>query len=285
MINPDGSVEIRSATQDIGTGTRTIMAMIAAEVLGLEVTQITSNIGNSTFKPGQNSGGSTTAPSMASPTWDAATKAAAELLKKVAASVNEKPENLALKPGGVFSGDQKLMDWKEACRKIGMTPISVTGDFVQGMSSQGVGGVQFADVAVDVETGVVRVKKVVAVQDTGLILNILTWKSQVSGGVIGGINYALFEEQVMDPTSGVMLNADMELYKLLGASDMPEIVVEAYQPAEVKARGVIGVGEPPTISTAAAIANAVANAIGVRVPRWPMSPKNVLEALASASKA
>jgi xanthine dehydrogenase YagR molybdenum-binding subunit len=285
MINPDGSVEIRSATQDIGTGTRTIMAMIAAEVLGLEVTEIKSNIGNSTFKPGQNSGGSTTAPSMASPTWDAATKAAAELLKKVAASVNEKPENLALKPGGVFAADQKLMDWKEACRKIGMTPISVTGDFVQGMSSQGVGGVQFADVAVDVETGVVRVKKVVAVQDTGLILNILTWKSQVSGGVIGGINYALFEEQVMDPTSGVMLNADMELYKLLGASDMPEIVVEAYQPAEVKARGVIGVGEPPTISTAAAIANAVANAIGVRVPRWPMSPKNVLEALASASKA
>ena len=85
----------------------------------------------------------------------------------------------------------------------------------------------------------------------------------------------------MDEATGVMLNPDMEMYKLAGATDIPEIIVEAYDTPEMRKRGVIGVGEPPTISTAAAIGNAVANAIGVRVPKWPMSPMNVLNALAA----
>jgi xanthine dehydrogenase YagR molybdenum-binding subunit len=158
------------------------------------------------------------------------------------------------------------------------------GSAVEGLASTGVGGCQFAEVLVDVETGVVRVKKIVAVQDSGLILDRLTWESQVYGGVIMGLNYGLFEERIMDPGTGVMLNPDMEMYKLAGASDIPEIIVRAYEPDEQKARGVIGVGEPPTIATAAAIGNAVSNAIGVRVPEWPMSPRNVLNALAAASK-
>jgi xanthine dehydrogenase YagR molybdenum-binding subunit len=139
-------------------------------------------------------------------------------------------------------------------------------------------------VAVDIETGVVKVKKIVAIQDSGLIIDKLTWESQVYGGVIGGLNYGVFEERIMDPITGVMLNPDMEIYKLAGAADIPEIIVRAYEPPEVKARGVIGVGEPPTISTAAAIGNAVTNAIGVRVAEWPMSPRNVLNALAKAAK-
>jgi xanthine dehydrogenase YagR molybdenum-binding subunit len=94
----------------------------------------------------------------------------------------------------------------------------------------------------------------------------------------------LFEERVVDPTTGTMLNPDMEMYKLAGAADIPEIIVRAYEPKEQKDRGVIGVGEPPVISTAAAIGNAVANAIGVRVSEWPMTPRNVLNALATASK-
>jgi xanthine dehydrogenase YagR molybdenum-binding subunit len=131
---------------------------------------------------------------------------------------------------------------------------------------------------------VVKLNKIVAVQDTGLIIDKMTWESQVYGGVIGGLNYGLFEERVMDPLTGVMLNPDMELYKLAGASDIPEIVVRAYEPEDQKARGVIGVGEPPTIATAAAIGNAVTNAVGVRVADWPMSPRNILNALATASK-
>lgn len=282
-INPDGSVEVKSATQDIGTGARTILAIIAAELLGLNVADIRSNIGNSTFPPGQASGGSTTTPSMSPPTFAAVSQARDALFAKIAPGLKAKPEELSLKEGKVLVNGEAKLDWKDACRKLGMMPISETGKFEKGLSSVGVGGCQFADVTVDVETGVVRVKKIVAIQDTGLILDMLTWESQVYGGVIGGLNYGLFEERIMDPTTGVMLNPDMEMYKLAGPSDIPEIIVKAYEPPDQKARGVIGVGEPPTIATAAAIANAVTNAIGVRVPRWPMTPRNVLNALATAS--
>jgi xanthine dehydrogenase YagR molybdenum-binding subunit len=284
-INPDGSVEVRSATQDIGTGARTVLAIIAAELLGLEVKDVTSNIGNSTFPPGQASGGSTTTPSMSPPTFNAVSQARDELFKKLAPQLGATPEDLSLAKGQVLVKGEAKMAWKDACRKIGMMPISVTAGFVEGLSSNGVGGVQFAEVEVDVDTGVVRLKKIVAVQDSGLIVDMLTWKSQVYGGVIGGLNYGLFEERVMDPTTGIMLNPDMELYKLAGASDIPEIVVEAYHTDEMKRRGVIGVGEPPTIGTAAAIGNAVSNAVGVSVKNWPMTPMNVLNALASRGEA
>jgi xanthine dehydrogenase YagR molybdenum-binding subunit len=285
-INPDGSVELKSATQDIGTGTRTILAVIAAEVLGLKVTDITSNIGNSTFPPGQASGGSTTAPSMSPPTFNAVSQARDALFEKIASSVNALPSDLSLKDGKLLVKGEAVMSWKDACRKLGMMPISVTaGVPKERMSSTGVCGCQFADVTVDIETGVVKAKKIVAIQDSGLVIDMLTWKSQVYGGVIMGLNYGLFEERIMDPTTGVMLNPDMEMYKLAGASDIPEIIVRALDTPEMRKRGVIGVGEPPTIATAAAIGNAVTNAVGVRVPNWPMSPMNVLNALATASKA
>ncbi len=282
IISPDGSVEVRSGTQDIGTGTRTILAIIAAELLGLNVEDITSNIGNSTFPPGQSSGGSTTAPSMSPPTYNAVSQARDELFKKIAPALDAKPEDLSLKDGKVQVKGEPKMSWKDACRKLGMMPISVEAGFAEGLSSVGVGGCQFADVNVDTETGVVTLNKIVAIQDSGLIIDMMTWKSQVYGGVIMGINYGLFEERIMDPTTGIMLNSDMEMYKLAGASDIPEIIVEAFNTPEMRARGVIGVGEPPTISTAAAIGNAVANAIGVRVPEWPMSPRNVLNALSQS---
>jgi len=282
FISPDGSVELQTATQDIGTGARTILAMIAAELLGLKPTDVRSNIGNSTFKPGQPSGGSTTTPSMSPPCYMAVTQAREALFKKIAPALGADPADFSLKGGQLLVKGEAKMSWKDACRKLGTAGVAETGKFEPGLSSSLVGGVQFVDLTVDVETGVVRVKKVVAVQDSGLILNKMTWESQVYGGVIGSLNYGLFEERVMDPTTGTMLNPDMEMYKLAGASDVPEIVVRAYDPPEQKARGVIGIGEPPTIATAAAVANAVANALGVRVPQWPMSPRNVLNALATA---
>lgn len=281
-ISRDGSVEVRAGTQDLGTATRTILAIVAAEVLGLQPTDVFSNIGNSTFPPGQASGGSTTAASMAPPAFDAAVKARDAFLKRIAPTLHVEPGDLTLKDGSLWVRGEPNMSWKEACLRLGTATIEETGKWQEGLSSVGVGGCQFAEVSVDVETGVVRVKKIVAVQDSGLILDRLTWDSQVYGGVIMGLNYGLFEERVMDPTTGVMLNPDMELYKLAGASDIPEIVIHAYEPQDQKDRGVIGIGEPPTISTAAAIGNAVSNAIGVRVPVWPMTPQNVLDALAAA---
>lgn len=281
-IHPDGSVEVRSATQDIGTGIRTLLAMITAEALGLQVADIRSNIGNSTFPPGQSSGGSTTTPSMAPPCHNAATQAREAFLKRVAPGLEAEPGDLELVGGNVVVKGERQVPWKEACRKLGTMPVAVTAGFEEGLSSVGVGGCQFAAVTVDTETGVVKIDKIVAVQDSGLILNPLTWKSQVYGGVIMGLNGALFEEQIMDPGTGVMLNADMELYKLAGLTDIPEIVVEPYDTPEMRARGVIGIGEPPVISTMAAVGNAVSNAVGLRVPSFPMTPKNVLDALSAA---
>jgi xanthine dehydrogenase YagR molybdenum-binding subunit len=285
IINPDGSVEIRSATQDIGTGARTILAVIVAEVLGLKPTDVKSNIGNSTFPPGQSSGGSTTTPSMAPPVLDAVTQARDELFKRIAPGLSSRPEDLSIGEGVVLVKGEREVPWKDACRKLGMMPVTVTGKFQPGLSDVGVGGCQFVELTVDVETGVVALEKIVAVQDSGLILDMLTWKSQIYGGVIMGLNYGLFEERVMDPTSGVMLNPDMELYKLAGPGDIPRIEVIPLDTPEMRARGVIGVGEPPTISTAAAIGNAVTNAVGVRVPDWPMNPMNILNALAKRGEA
>jgi xanthine dehydrogenase YagR molybdenum-binding subunit len=98
----------------------------------------------------------------------------------------------------------------------------------------------------------------------------------VAGGVIMGLNYALYEEIIIDRVTGRLVNADMEFYKLGGINDMPRVVVHMMDMPE---RGVIGIGEPPTISTHAAIGNAIHNALGVRVPRTPFSPDQVLAAL------
>lgn len=117
----------------------------------------------------------------------------------------------------------------------------------------------------------------VAVADCGLILNRLTTESQINGGVIQGVSYALFEERLLDPHTGLMVNPNYESYKIVGALETPEIEIVLYDEPE---RGVIGIGEPPTIPTAGAIANAVYNAIGIRMRELPITPDKVLNALA-----
>ena len=139
-----------------------------------------------------------------------------------------------------------------------------------------------ADVEVDMETGIVRVKKMVAVQDCGLIIDRQTAETQVLGGMTMGISTALFEEKITDERTGKMLNANLEFYKLAGLADTPELVVHLMDGPQYDERGVIGLGEAPVISAGAAISNAVANAIGVRVPLLPLTPQRVLEALADS---
>jgi xanthine dehydrogenase YagR molybdenum-binding subunit len=147
------------------------------------------------------------------------------------------------------------------------------------LTSSGVGGVQMAEAEVDTETGIVKVTKMVAVQDCGLVIDLKTAESQCYGALIMGISYSLFEEKVMDPGTGRMLNPDLEFYRLAGLSDIPELVVKMITGKGYDERGVIGLGEPPVISPGAAISNAVANAIGVRVPFLPLTPDRVLAAL------
>jgi len=258
QINPDGSVEFRLGVQDIGTGTRTVIAVIAAELLGLKPDQITVKVGDTHYPPGPGSGGSTTCASISPTVFDICTKALQQLQTQTGLA------------------DARGDNWFAACKKLGVDPLVVHGQWQQGLSSDHAGGVQFAEVEVDTETGLVTVKKVVAVHDCGLIINCVTLESQINGGVIGGIGYALYEERVMDDLSGVVLNPNFETYKMPGIADVPDIEVILVNMPE---RGVIGIGEPATVPTAGAIANAVANAIGVRVPSLPITPAKVLAAL------
>jgi xanthine dehydrogenase YagR molybdenum-binding subunit len=280
-VSSDGSVLIESSTQDLGTGQRTVLAIIAAEVFGLEPKDITIHIGESRYGRSGGSGGSTTCPGTSPVVYDAAIAARDEFLSRVAVKLKANKDDLSIEPGNIVDKSSgKKYAWKEACAKLGME--TAVGKATSNPASNAaltnvnVGGVQVAEVMVDTETGVVRCTKVVAVQDCGLVVNKQGCESQVAGGVIMGVNYALFEERVMDRTTGRQVNADMEFYKLGGIKDMPQIVVEMHDMPE---RGVIGIGEPPTISTAAAVGNAVFNAIGVRVPYAPFTPERVLEAL------
>jgi xanthine dehydrogenase YagR molybdenum-binding subunit len=287
-ISSDGSVLVTCSTQDLGTGERTVLAIIVAEVLGLEVKDITVKIGESPYGPSSPSGGSTTCPGTSPPTLMAAEAARDALLDTLAERLKAKREDLAVEPGSIVDkGSNKKYAWKEACARLGMDTVKGQGQWDMrnaqndplakaGLSNENVGGVQVAEVLVDTETGVVRCTKVVAVQDCGLVVNKQGCESQVAGGVIMGVNYALFEERIIDRATGRQVNADMEFYKLGGIRDMPRVIVEMYDMPE---RGVIGIGEPPTISTAAAVGNAVFNALGVRVPHAPYTPERVLEAL------
>jgi xanthine dehydrogenase YagR molybdenum-binding subunit len=119
----------------------------------------------------------------------------------------------------------------------------------------------------------------VAVQDCGLVLDLKTAESQVYGALIMGITYSIHEEKIMDNATGRMLNPNMEFYKLAGIGDIGELVVHMMTGPGYDERGVIGLGEPPVNSPGAAISNAVANAIGVRIPTIPITPAKVLAAL------
>jgi xanthine dehydrogenase YagR molybdenum-binding subunit len=137
---------------------------------------------------------------------------------------------------------------------------------------------------VDVETGQVRVLRVVAVHDSGRVVNPLLWESQVNGGILQGISFALLEERVMDHRFGKVLNPNLETYKVIGALEVPEIEIHPFPVAAgFNNTQVMGIGEPAIIPTAAAVANAVANALGIRIYDLPLTPDKILDALEAAS--
>jgi len=284
-IHPDGTVEVELCSQDLGTGTRTIITMVAAETLGLPLGAITLKIGDSSLPPSGASGGSTTVGGVSSSTRKSTVNALAKLFDAVAPSLGGAADQLEAVDGRIqVKGDSsKSLTWKAACQKLGVNKISEMGENNQrnpgGLNSSGVGGVQMADVSVDTETGIVKVVRAVAVQDIGLVINPKTAESQIHGGCIMGICAALMEERIMDRQTGRMLNSDMEFYKIAGIGDIGEIIVHLDITPEHDKRGVIGLGEPAAIALITAIANATANAIGVRVPEIPLTPDRVLAAL------
>jgi len=282
-IYPTGSVEIQMGTQDLGVGTRTAILIVDGDTLGLQLNQIELKIGDNQYPKSGGSGGSTTIGGVSSSTRRAAVDAREQLFAKVASALNAKPEDLEAVGGSirVKSAPSRSLSWKDACARLGTQPIQALGknpgpgDLI----SSGVGGAVMADVSVDTETGVVKMNKMVCVQDCGLVVSLKTAESQVYGAMIMSIATTLYEEKIMDKNLGTMLNPNMDFYRLAGIGDVGELVVHMMTGKGYDERGPIGLGEPPTVGPMAAIGNAVANAIGVRVPFLPITPDRVVNAL------
>ncbi len=277
-ILPDGGVVVRCGTQDLGVGTRTLIAIIAAETLGLQVKDIKVELGDSNYPFSGGSGGSTTAPAVSPAIRVTVSKALQELATRVAPAIGVAADQITASNGRVHAKGTpgKGLSWADACKRLQTTPVSVNAGWEPGLSASGSSGVQFAEVSVDIETGIAKVDRILCVQDCGLIVNQLATESQCIGGMVMGVGYALYEDRILDRNTATMVNPNMEWYLVPGMSDIPKIDIMLMNQPE---RGVIGIGEPPTISTAAAIANAVANAIGVRVRSIPLTPQKVLTAL------
>ena len=278
-INADGTVEAVTGTQDIGTGIRTAIAIIVAEELGLNPTDIMVKVGDSApGLPSGGSGGSQTTASVAPVIKTAAAAAKQKLFERVAPQLEASVEDLRVGNRTIYvvSDRTKTIKWELATGQLGMESISEGGTWDRELRQGGVAGTQFAEVEVDTETGAINVIKIVAVQDCGLAINRLTTESQINGGVIMGLGQALLEERFMDPQTGRMLNANLEDYKVPGTFEIPEIKSIVFDTH----RKVTGVGEPPCIPTLGAIANAVYNAIGVRIRELPITPDKILTALA-----
>jgi xanthine dehydrogenase YagR molybdenum-binding subunit len=290
----DGSVEILSSVQDIGTGIGTVLAQVVAEEFGLRAEDITVRIGDTDFPAGPPSYGSRTTASITPPTRNAAYKVKQTLLEIVAPHLGVAADELALRNGRIIAQTDpaRSMSLREAATKMRTDQISAfasrSDDYAgfrrlmsdAALAQTDLGGVQFAEVSVDTETGIVRVERVVAVQDCGRPMNPLQIESQVQGGVLMGVSYALFEDRILDRHTGHMLNADLENYKIAGSGETPQIdvvLLENYQGQS--ATDAYGIAEPSNIATAPAIANAVYNAIGVRLRQLPMTPAAVLSAL------
>jgi xanthine dehydrogenase YagR molybdenum-binding subunit len=284
-VQPDGSVDIKMGTQDLGVGTRTVLAIVAADTFAIPLEMVKVNIGDNKYPVSGGSGGSTTVGGISSSTRRASIDALNAIFEKVAPTMNTTPEKLEAVGGKIqeIGKPTNSMSWKQACSKLGTQPLSTRGKNPgkETLTTAGVGGVQMADVSVDIETGIVKMNNFVAVQDCGLIIDMKTTESQVFGAMIMGVCYALYEERVMDAQTGKMLNPNMEFYKLAGLRDIGNFKVHMMTGKGYDERGVIGIGEPPTVSPGAAISNAVANAIGVRVPTIPLTPERVLAALAT----
>ncbi len=294
-ISRDGDVEILSGVQDIGGGIRTVLSQVVAEELGLDPHQVTVKIGDTNYPQGSPSGGSMTTGSMTPAARDAAFKAKMQFAKQIAPLFDARPEDLVFADGQVGVKGGKTMPFKTAAARMSTEEVAARANRARDYAdAEGAGsrtrakritygGVHFAQVAVDTETGVVRVEKFWAIQDCGRPMNPLYLESQINGGVIQGVSYALFEDRIIDPNQGIMLNPNLEEYKVLGSKDVPEIkvhIIEDYLGLSSTDAG--GIGEPAKVPAAAAVANAVYNAIGARIYELPIRPAAVLAALERA---
>ncbi|MFG2206677.1 xanthine dehydrogenase family protein molybdopterin-binding subunit [Streptomyces sp. NPDC048638] len=245
----DGTFTVRINAADIGTGARTALTLIAADALEVEPRRIRTRIADSDFGPAMIAGGS-----MGTRSWAWAVTAAAGTLR----------EQLAL--GGDIPPDG-ITARSDTAEAVGALPKKERHSF----------GAQFAEAAVDVTTGEVRVRRMLGIFAAGRIVNPLTARSQLIGGMTWGLSMALHEEAVRDQASGAHVGADLAGYHFAAHADIPPIEADwVDDPDDEDPVGIKGVGEIGIVGVAAAIANAVWHATGVRHRDLPIRPDRVL---------
>jgi CO/xanthine dehydrogenase Mo-binding subunit len=286
-INSDGSVEAAIAVQDIGTGTRTVVAMVAAEELGVPVEAVKVTIGDTSLELiAPDSGGSVTALSISPAVRAAAADAKAQLFKRVAPALNAMPEDLVMEEGKIFSRAQpkSFLTWKQAAARLGAAPVAGLGERLPNVEPYArvpLWGAQFAEVEVDVETGKVELVHVVTATDIVQIIDPLSLENQLHGSLgSAGLDSALFEESILDKKSGRFLNINLVDYKWRTFLELPAFqTVTLETPFPTHRFKAIGVGEISTAPGPSAILMAVSNAIGKRMHDYPLTPDKILEVL------
>jgi xanthine dehydrogenase YagR molybdenum-binding subunit len=281
-----GNVVVQCATQDIGTGTYTVMTQVASDALGLPTERIRFELGDSNLPPAPGSGGSQTVASVA-PTVHAACQALVDKIKDLALADRnagwhgQSRDSLQIRDGLVVGPDRRVP--VSVLLERGKQPFleaeatTKPGEEKQKFSMHAFGA-QFAEVKVDPDLGVIRVSRFVGAFDGGNILNAKTARSQLIGGIVFGIGMALLEETLVDGETGRIVNTNVAEYVMPVNADIPEIetIVVPNDDRNSNPLGVKGIGELPMVGVAAAIANAVYHATGVRVRKLPIRIEDVL---------
>jgi xanthine dehydrogenase YagR molybdenum-binding subunit len=279
-MDRDGGVVVQCATQDIGTGTYTVMTQVASDALGIPVSRIRFELGDSRFPPAPVSGGSQTVASVA-PSVQAACAALIEKIKDLAAGNGQSRDSLSVRDGLVIGAGGKIPVSK-LIEKDGHGFIEAEASTKPGEEKQKYSmhafGAQFAEVRVDPDLGTIRVSRWVGAFDAGVVLNAKTARSQLIGGITYGIGMALLEETLVDGETGRIVNTNVAEYLMPVNADVPDIQTILVQNNEANSNplGAKGIGELPMVGVAAAIANAVYHATGVRVRKVPIRIEDVL---------
>jgi xanthine dehydrogenase YagR molybdenum-binding subunit len=275
-LAPDGTATVKMSMTDIGTGTYTILAQIAAEMLGLPIEHVQVELGDTSFPHSAGSGGSWGAGSSGSALFEACNA----LREKLAQAAGMDPKTIRFANGNIASGEQsrKLTDLVGA-------GMGADGEIRPGRNnkdfSQQSYGAHFAEVGVDADTGEVRVRRMVGVFTAGRVLNAKTARSQAIGGMVFGVGAALHEELTLDPRFGYFVNHDLAEYHVPVHADIPAI--DAVFLAELDDRSnplkSKGIGELGICGAGASIANAVYNACGARIRDYPITLDKLLSKL------
>src|ERR1700676_612920 len=275
-LDPDGTATVKMAMTDIGTGTYTILAQIAAEMLGLPTERVRVELGDTSFPEAAGSGGSFGAGSSGSAVFEACNA----LREKLARSAGMDPATVRFADGSIASGEQsrKLTDLVGA-------GMDADGEIQPGRNnkdfSQQSYGAHFAEVGVDQDTGEVRLRRMLGVFTAGRVLNAKTARSQAIGGMVFGVGAALHEEMTLDPRFGFYVNHDLAEYHVPVHADIPAIEAVFLAELDDKSNPLKskGIGELGICGAGASIANAVYNACGARIRSYPITLDKILAKL------